>query len=140
MIDYEPGCDIREHVRFAGKVAHDQIKSYYEQADLYLQYSISEGFCNAVLEAQAMGLLCIVSDADGLPENVLHGETGWVVPKRKPELLAQCIREALHTSTERLLEIRQAAQRRVREEFNLEKQRREFWAFYQADSYFSQID
>ncbi|MBK7870836.1 MAG: glycosyltransferase family 4 protein [Saprospiraceae bacterium] len=56
-------------------------QTYYEKADIYLQYSIQEGFCNAVLEAQAMGLLCIVSDAEGLPENILHGQTGWVVPK-----------------------------------------------------------
>ena len=78
-----------EKVSFKGKLAHMEVKKAMEQADIYLQYSLQEGFCNAVLEAQAMGLLCIVSDAEGLPENVLHGQTGWVVPKRQPALLKQ---------------------------------------------------
>lgn len=121
---------IRAQVHFAGRVPHEQIKSYYEQADIYLQYSIQEGFCNAVLEAQAMGLWCIVSDAEGLPENVLHEQSGWVVPKRQPQQLAQQIQQVLQMDEESLNEIRQFAMQRVREEFNLEKQQREFLLFY----------
>lgn len=121
---------IRAQVHFAGRIPHEQIKSYYEQADIYLQYSIQEGFCNAVLEAQAMGLWCIVSDAEGLPENVLHEQSGWVVPKRQPQLLAAQIVEVLQMDPVRLDEIRQFAIQRVQEEFNLEKQQREFLEFY----------
>lgn len=123
---------IREQVHFAGKVPHNQIKAYYEQADIYLQYSIQEGFCNAVLEAQAMGLLCIVSDAEGLPENVLHGQSGWVVPKRHPQLLAEQINQVLQMDEQKLNAIRRFAVQRVQEEFNLEKQQREFLEFYMA--------
>jgi colanic acid/amylovoran biosynthesis glycosyltransferase len=124
---------IRDKVRFAGKVPHEQVKFYYEQADIYLQYSVQEGFCNAVLEAQAMGLLCVVSDAEGLPENVLHGLTGWVVPKRQPELLAKQIREILKMDGKVLGQIRRTAIERVHREFNLENQRREFLVFYESD-------
>jgi colanic acid/amylovoran biosynthesis glycosyltransferase len=49
---------------------------------------VSEGFCNAVLEAQAMQLPVVASDADGLPENVAHGQTGFIVPRRNPAALA----------------------------------------------------
>ena len=68
-------------------------KNYLEKSDIYLQYSIQEGFCNSVLEAQAMGLLSIVSDANGLTENIIHNYTGWVVPKMAPKLLANCIKK-----------------------------------------------
>ena len=95
-----------------------------------MQYSVQEGFCNAVLEAQATGLLCIVSDAEGLPENVLHGITGWVVPKRRPDLLAGQIESVLHMPPEQREQIRRQAIERVRREFNLEKQQREFLEFY----------
>ncbi len=121
---------IGAQVHFAGRVPHEQVKSYYEQADIYLQYSIQEGFCNAVLEAQSIGLLCIVSDAEGLPENVLHEQSGWVVPKRQPQQLAQQIQQVLQMDEKSLNEIRQFAMQRVREEFNLEKQQREFLLFY----------
>ena len=49
-----------------------------------------------VLEAQVMGLLSIVSDANGLPENIIHNYTGWVVPKMAPKLLANCIKKFYH--------------------------------------------
>ena len=121
---------IRDRVHFAGRLSHKEVKRAMEEADIYLQYSIQEGFCNAALEAQAMGLLCIVSDAEGLPENVLHGTTGWVVPKRHPALLADQIEAVLHMSSEQHEQIRRQAIERVRREFNLEKQQREFVEFY----------
>ena len=47
---------IRDKVSFKGKMSHSEVKKAMEQADIYLQYSLQEGFCNSVLEAQAMGL------------------------------------------------------------------------------------
>ncbi len=121
---------IKERVVFAGRQSPEAVIAAMDEADLYLQYSVQEGFCNAVLEAQAMGLLCIVSDAEGLPENVLHGQTGWVVPKRRPDLLAAKIEEVLQMEPSAHDSIRRQAVERVRREFNLEKQQREFLEFY----------
>ena len=89
---------IKDHVTFAGILPQVDVKKQLEHSDMYLQYSIQEGFCNAVLEAQAMGLLCIVSNAEGLAENVLDGKTGWVLPKRQPELLAEKIKDVIGMS------------------------------------------
>ena len=36
-----------------------------------------------------MGLLTIVSDAEGLQENVLNNKSGWVVPRNNYKLLAE---------------------------------------------------
>ncbi|RME25977.1 MAG: glycosyltransferase, partial [Deltaproteobacteria bacterium] len=121
---------ISDRVHFVGKLPHEAVKKNMEEADIYLQYSLQEGFCNAALEAQAMGLLCIVSDAEGLPENVLHGVTGWVVPKRQPKLLAQQIEAVLQMPAAEHECIRQKAVERVKREFNLEKQREKFLKFY----------
>ncbi|WP_159431755.1 glycosyltransferase family 4 protein [Aequorivita viscosa] len=121
---------IENNVKFAGKLPHAEVKKHLEEATIYLQYSIQEGFCNAVLEAQAMGLLCIVSDAEGLSENVLDNQTGWVVPKRRPLLLADKIKEVLALDTKRKNEIAEKAIQRVKNEFNIEKQTQEFVDFY----------
>lgn len=125
---YELG--LRNEVLFLGKLPHHQVKHELESANIYIQYSIQEGFCNAVLEAQAMGKLCIVSNAEGLSENVLHEQTGWVVPKYKPQLLAETINKVLDLNTVEKNTITQKAQKRVREEFNIEKQQKEFLDFY----------
>ncbi|MFH4964311.1 glycosyltransferase family 4 protein [Gaetbulibacter sp. M235] len=121
---------IIHNVEFKGQLNHDEVKEHLQNTDIYLQYSIQEGFCNAVLEAQAMGLLCIVSNAEGLAENVLDGKTGWVVPKRQPKLLAQKIEEVILLSSQEKQNIREAAISRVRQEFNLESQNKAFAGFY----------
>lgn len=121
---------LTERVQFLGKLPHAEVKRELEKADIYLQYSIQEGFCNAVLEAQAMGKLCVVSNAEGLTENVLHGETGWVVPKYSPYLLAEQIKKVLLMEEGEQARFSRNAMERVREEFNLEKQTKEFVDFY----------
>lgn len=121
---------LKDDVVFMGKLPHADVKKELESTTIYLQYSIQEGFCNSVLEAQAMGKLCIVSNAEGLPENVLHGQTGWVVPKYAPEKLANAIQKVLNLTPEEKSVISQNAQERVRQEFNIEKQQKEFIAFY----------
>jgi colanic acid/amylovoran biosynthesis glycosyltransferase len=122
--------DLISNVIFLGKQNPEVVKECLKNSDIYLQYSISEGFCNAVLEAQAMGCLCVVSNADGLPENVLHQETGWVVPKRNPKLLANQILEIIQSDTDKLNNIRKAAISRINNEFNLRQQQDAFLSFY----------
>ncbi|MCK5816080.1 MAG: glycosyltransferase family 4 protein [Flavobacteriaceae bacterium] len=122
--------EIMSQVTFAGELAHDLISSKLMESSIYLQYSIQEGFCNAVLEAQATGLLCIVSDAEGLPENVLDNKSGWVVEKNCPEKLAEKIKKVLNLPLEEKNKIRKFAIHRIRNEFNLEKQQQEFIKFY----------
>lgn len=121
---------LSNHIRFLGNLSHEEVKSHMEFSDIYIQYSYQEGFCNAVLEAQAMGKLCVVSNAEGLSENVLHKQTGWVVPKNKPELLAKQLLKVIQLPDSKKEEIAARAVERVRREFNLEKQEREFVAFY----------
>mgnify|MGYP000508544101 CR=1 FL=1 len=119
-----------DNVEFKGKLTQSEIIDHMNQSDIYIQYSIQEGFCNAVLEAQSMGLLCLVSDAEGLSENVLNGKTGWVIPKSNPLLLAAKIVEVLELSENEKNTIKKNASLRVKKEFSIEKQEQEFVNFY----------
>lgn len=121
---------LQEQVFFLGKLEPEAVKTVLEESHIYIQYSVQEGFCNAVLEAQAMGLLCVVSDAEGLSENVINEKTGWVVPKRQPKLLARKIQEIVDLPVIEKKSISQQAIMRVNEEFNIEKQRKDFIEFY----------
>ncbi|WP_250434169.1 glycosyltransferase [Hanstruepera flava] len=122
---------LEDVVTFTGRLSSEAVKEVLEASDIYLQYSIQEGFCNAVLEAQAMGLLCVVSNAEGLDENVQHGRTGWVVPKRKPQALADCLLEILQMTPLHCKQISNDAVSRVQQQFNLEQQQQLFLAFYE---------
>ena len=122
--------NLTDNVILTGQISHQEVKKQMEWADIYLQPSIQEGFCNAVLEAQAMGLLCIVTDADGLSENVVNGETGWVVLKRSPEKMVEVIFSILDMSINSLNRIRKNAVNRMREVFDLDLQKNKFVEFY----------
>lgn len=121
---------IAELVTFAAKQSSESIKQHLEQTDLYVQYSIQEGFGNAVLEAQAMGVYCIVSDAEGLRENVLEGVTGNIVEKRNPQMLCEYIEKQLLLSGEQRLTNSLKGIERVKDEFRIEKQLEKFMNFY----------
>lgn len=123
---------LQNEIIFLGKLNHIEIKEELAKSHLYVQYSVQEGFCNAVLEAQAMGLLCVVSKAEGLSENVLDGQSGWVVPSRRPDLLALKIINILELSENETGQIRNFAISRIKKDFNLKKQELEFMEFYLA--------
>ena len=84
---------IAAQVRFVGAVPHAEVPQWLNRFDLYVAASRldSESFGVAVLEASACGLPVVVSDVGGLPEVVVQGETGSVVPREDVAALAQAI-------------------------------------------------
>lgn len=121
---------LENKVRFVGKKTPAEITETLRDSDIYLQYSIHEGFCNALLEAQAIGLLCIGSDGGAIPENIVHNQTGWIVPRRNPQSLAKQILEILSLPEDKLSQLSAAATIRIKSEFNHTKQKKELLNFY----------
>jgi colanic acid/amylovoran biosynthesis glycosyltransferase len=122
---------ISDRVVFAGRQSHDTIREYMASHEVYLQPSVQEGFCNAVLEAQASGMLCIVSDAQGLAENVLHEVTGWVVPRRQPKVIARQIQALFTMQPTEIMNIGERAAKRVAKEFDISGQIAAFKKLYE---------
>ena len=60
-----------------------------KSADLFVMSSVTEGLGSAVLDAMAMGLAVVGTRAGGIPEAVVHGETGLLVPPGEPAPLAR---------------------------------------------------
>lgn len=60
-------------------------------ADLFVMSSITEGLGSTVLDAMAMGLAVVGTRAGGIPEAVVDGETGLLVPVADPPALAAAI-------------------------------------------------
>jgi N-acetyl-alpha-D-glucosaminyl L-malate synthase BshA len=68
--------DVGDNVRFLGK--QDAIEEILSVSDLFLMPSQSESFGLAALEAMACKVPVISSDAGGLPELNIEGETGFL--------------------------------------------------------------
>lgn len=112
-------------VQMAGPKSRLEVKSEMLWADVFLHAAVSEGFCNAVMEAQAMALPVVCTDADGLSENVADKLTGFVVPRRQPQPLAEGL-FSLARQPDLRQKMGQEGRKRVLAGFRLGKQISEF--------------
>jgi len=122
---------VEDRVEFLGAKTADEVAGFMKQADVYFQPSNQEGFCNSVLEAQAAGCLCIVSDAEGLSENVVNEVTGWVVPRRDVVSMGTQLKKVIQLSPSSKFKIIETAQKRVCDTFNIDNQVKEFIRLYE---------
>lgn len=76
---------------FAGHVSHAEVPNELSALDVYVALSRSESFGVAIIEAGAASRPVVVSDAGGLPEVTVDGETGFVVPREDPEAASKAI-------------------------------------------------
>ncbi len=132
LIELAKEVDIFNQVIFAGKKSQDDIIDILKLTDIYIQYSVHEGFGNSVLEAQSMGCICIVSDAEGLTENIINNETGFIVEKCKSDLLANKLIEVMNLDEKCKFDITSRSMKRVEAIYNINVQKQKFLDFYQC--------
>ena len=120
---------LHDVVKLVGNVSCETMVDYLSQCDIFLHSALEEGFCNAALEAQAMGIPVITSDAGGLPEWVEDGVTGFVVPRRNPKAMAEKIIE-LARNHELKRSLGAAGSKRVAKQFDIRMQVEKFAQFY----------
>lgn len=116
-------------VHLLGAQPREEVRKQMLWADVFLHAAVSEGFCNAVMEAQAMKLPVVCTDAGGLPENVADGETGFVVPRRNPKALAEKL-ELLAENPSLRQQMGEAGRKRVLTKFRLDEQITAFEQLY----------
>lgn len=91
----------------------------YAAADVFVLPSVrDEGCNNALLESMARGLPAVVTDCGGLPESVVHGETGLVVPPADAPALADALARLLADPALRST-FGRAARRRAGERYSI---------------------
>ncbi len=122
---------LEKHVVFLGALSHAQTIQNINDADIYVQTSLSEGFCNAVLEAQALGKICIAFSVGGLPENIENEKSGLLVDSLSAEKLAIKITEVLAFPASKLSNYSEYAVRRVKDNFSTDMQSTSFQRFYE---------
>jgi glycosyltransferase involved in cell wall biosynthesis len=80
---------IEKHVLLAG--FRKDVLQLVKSTDLFVMSSVTEGLGSTVLDAMAMKLAVVGTDAGGIPEAVVHGETGLLVPAGDARALAGAI-------------------------------------------------
>ncbi len=77
---------LQTRVTFAG--FRTDVARFLHTFDIFAHPSVEEGLGTSILDAMAARLPVVASQAGGIPEVVVHGETGWLVPPASPTELA----------------------------------------------------
>ena len=109
---------------FLGAKTAAEILPEYERCDLFVLPSVTapsgdmEGQALVLQEAQAVGVPVVSTLHNGIPDGVLEGETGLLVPEADPDALAEAIR-ALAEDRERLAAMGQKGPEFVRGKYDV---------------------
>jgi glycosyltransferase involved in cell wall biosynthesis len=98
-----------EAVVFGSKLPFQQVLETVRQADVFLLPSVEEGIANVVIEAMLLGTPVITTNCGGMEELVTDGKTGFVVPVRNPEAIADAIIRYQQLSLEKVNHMSAAA-------------------------------
>jgi glycosyltransferase involved in cell wall biosynthesis len=115
--------------RFTLLGAREDVPDLLASFDVFAFPSRFEGLCLAVIEAQAAGVPVVATPVGGIRETVVDGETGWLVPLRDVDALAERITWCLENA-DAVGPVAAEAQRRVRERFSVERMVAETIALY----------
>jgi N-acetyl-alpha-D-glucosaminyl L-malate synthase BshA len=110
--------ELGDSVKFLGKQA--ELVELLSAADLFLMPSQSESFGLSALEAMACEVPVISSSVGGLPELVVHGETGYIAEIGDVERMAKYAIELLSNNTRREM-FAKAGRKRAVENFDIDE-------------------
>ncbi len=126
---------IGERVRFLGALPHARVLALMRKAAVLVLPGVrtptgrEEGFGMVLLEAAASGVPVIGSRVGGIPEGVVDGETGFLVPERDPAALAARLGTLLEDAALRA-RMGAAARARVEQHFDIRRQTAALEAWY----------
>ncbi|SFN72414.1 colanic acid/amylovoran biosynthesis glycosyltransferase [Bizionia echini] len=119
VVDYQyqiVDLELDNEVRLLSQKPFNEVQRLILNADLLLLSSVEEGIANVVLEAMALGTLVLSTDCGGMDEVIHDGETGFLVPIRDAQALADAIIAITSLPTAAALKIKKQAQLKIKEQ------------------------
>jgi glycosyltransferase involved in cell wall biosynthesis len=118
---------LEKHVFLAG--FRPDVLSVHKAFDIFVMSSVTEGLGTSLLDAMACGKPIVATTAGGMPEVVVDGQTGLLVPPRDHEAMANAIIRLLTDEGARRA-MGAAGEARVRERFSAERMVQDTLAVY----------
>ncbi len=84
------------HAIFTGFQSGANLATHYASLDLFIHPGPNETFCQAVQEALASGVPCIVPTTGGPADLVAAEETGYILHTNRPESLSAAVSHFMH--------------------------------------------
>jgi glycosyltransferase involved in cell wall biosynthesis len=120
---------IIEKARFLG--LRDDIPQLLAASDISVLPSHEEGFSNVILESMAAGLPVVATKVGGNSEAVIDGVTGWLVPPKNPDAMAEKIVDLLQ-DPQKARSWGEQGRKRVNKKFTIERMVQENIKLYEG--------
>jgi len=127
---------IKSYIKFLGAVEQNEVLKLYQQAHIFILPSVTasngdqEGIPVVLMEAQATGLPIISTYHTGIPEVVVDGKSGFLVPEKDVDALADKL-EYLIEHPELWPEMGRYGRKFVEERYNIKKLNQQLVEIYQ---------
>jgi len=128
LMDMAKRLGISDKVLFPG--IRNDVSDILSTMDLFVITSLTEGICNAILEAMACGLPIIATDVGGNPEIVHNEETGLLFPTKNVAGLVRAVERMLEDE-ERRKGYGEKAREMVEKRFSLQRMVNEYEGLYE---------
>ena len=89
-----------ENLESFDRVNHEELEKFYKKAKIYCQFSRTESFGVAIVEAMNFGCIPVVTNVGGMPE--LVGEKGLIVKRNPGDISKQIAGLVYHFKTSNL--------------------------------------
>ncbi|HSL43540.1 MAG TPA: glycosyltransferase family 4 protein [Anaerolineales bacterium] len=122
---------IQNSVRFPGRVLHDQLPNVLRAAYLTILPSLYEAVSLAGLESMACGIPVVGTRVGGIPEFVLHKETGILIEPQSSVAIARAVMDLIEKPALRN-EVSLNAHNLVRQKYSWDSVAQTTVDFYQA--------
>jgi phosphatidylinositol glycan class A protein len=84
---------LHDRVRLLGALKHTEVRSVLTQGQIFLNCSLTEAFCIALIEAASCGLMCVSTGVGGVPE-VLPSDM-LILAQPEPNSITDAVEEAI---------------------------------------------
>ena len=126
-----------QNVIFTGPLSPDDLRKEYQESNCFVLPAIidskgdTEGLGVVLIEAMQYGLPVVASNVGGIPDVVVDGETGILVPEKDPKALASAFQK-LESDPAYESELLKGAEKRIDACFNWEKIAKKQIATYES--------
>lgn len=116
---------IESKIDWRGALPQDRVLSAYREAHIFVLNSRiasdgdRDGLPNVLMEAQSQQLACIATNVSAIPELIIDGDTGILVPPDSPATLSRAITKLVEDPILRQV-LAKAGEQRVRNSFALD--------------------
>jgi len=89
--DLAKSLNVLDSITFIGQIPHEELPHHLRAANVYVSTSLSDTISESLMEAMACGLAPVVTNVGDNKKWIANGENGFIIPVKRPDLLAEKI-------------------------------------------------